>query len=356
MYLDVTAAGAASTGAHGSSLRHGSFSDSVVAVRLVAAGGGRAQWLREAQSECGRSDWRAEELAQGTAPLATLPDALAAARVGCGALGVVCALELCAVPLYRVRRRASRLPLLASREAAANLVAHARAHEHAWAHWRLGEADALVTVLEREPTDEGSPAAACAEGRAPALGEAPGAEGAPAEFAPYDGANWFRKGGGAALPAEPSAAATAEATVDAAPRAAAPVWISSEYGVPVSRMHEAACALDRALARSHRGQLIELKFVAAGAAARESLLGPNGGAREDICCFNVWWHSTAQPPQLAALPFERAMQALGATPHWGKLHTLPDGYVDRVLGERARRFRAVARALDPARMCAPGWC
>jgi hypothetical protein len=130
-------------------------------------------------------------------------------------------------------------------------------------------------------------------------------------------------------------------------------WISSEYSVPVHRLHDAVSALDRALSDSHRGRLVELKFV--GACGARSLLGCNSSS-EDACCLNVWWRADVHPPQLAVRPFEQVMQQLGAIPHWGKLHTLPPGYVARALGERADRFAQVSQALDPARMFARGWC
>ncbi|KAJ1619963.1 hypothetical protein T492DRAFT_1081510 [Pavlovales sp. CCMP2436] len=370
MHLDATVGGAVCAGSHGSSLHHGTLSDSVTDVRLATADG-RARWLL------------AEGGGGGGGEGAVASDLLAAVRVSLGALGVVTAVELALSPLCAVRRASERLPFRTADDVSV-LVARARASEHAWVHWRLGEGEAQLTVLERaaKPQQlaglqlaESLPSASLpAQSRPSGSQHLAGSRHAGSQCAAYDGLNWFATP--AVLPddgvgadeaptsAQPAAAPAAGSTEPLGGTAevpapsmepAAAVWVSSEYALPLHSMADAVDALAAALGESHRGRLVECKF--AGKPASASLLGCNGGG--EVCCFNVWWRATWTSVDERAgatlRPFEEVMQRLGATPHWGKHHALPARYVERVFGGRAERFQAVARQLDPGGMFAPDW-
>lgn len=333
MHLDATLGGALCCGSHGSSLVHGSLADLVTDVRIVTADG-RAAWLHDGGAACAHGE------------------VLAAARVSCGVLGVLVAAELSVCPIYAVRRGAQRVPLRTAQDVAA-LLALAASHEHAWVHWRLGEDDAILSTLSRQPEQQASSVAD------PTAADERGVK-------PYDGLNWFGHGtADAQLPPDGTGAdeAADDKDEEACTRAHGPparstaaartAWVSSEYALPLARAPDGVAALRAALGESHRGRLVELKFV--GPPQRDTLLACNSGAPQGACCFNVWWRTRAEHAADVVRPFEVAMQRLCATPHWGKARALPPGYVGRVFGARAERFCKVSRALDPGGVFAQPW-
>ena len=99
-----TLAGAISTATHGTGARYGNIASQVEAVELVLADGGIRELTREGD-----------------------PEALLAARVGLGALGVLVSVTLRAVPAFTLRRVDRPMPL---EEALASFEEVAGAHDH----------------------------------------------------------------------------------------------------------------------------------------------------------------------------------------------------------------------------------
>lgn len=357
MLLEQTVGGAIAFGSHGSSLRHGTLSNSVTGVCVVTPAAAAAV----APASDARCEQGASWLTGTPAGTGAADEQLAAWRAGCGMLGVVVAVELEVVPAHALSRCQHRLPMLTD-DAAEQLVACARSHEHAWAHWRLGEAEAVLTCLARTAPGECS---AC--GGEPAV--------------PQSGRNWFARAHSArghdgadagatfALPAGDDEAVARETgaegvrsspadgrqdTCGAGLAGGEAAWVSSEYAFPLHRLGQVMGAVHAELGAPHAGQLLEIKLVAA-AAHRPALLAVNGGG-QDVACFNVWWR-TAAPMAQALLGFERLMQRLGGIPHLGKAHHAVAGAPDNLPcmalspSERLRRFEAVRHVCDPAQRC-----
>lgn len=98
-----TVAGAIATGTHGTGRALGNLSSQVVALRLVSADGA----MRDVGADA--------------------PELLAAARVSLGALGIVSAVTLQALPAYRLHERTERISLT---DVVARFASEAAAHRH----------------------------------------------------------------------------------------------------------------------------------------------------------------------------------------------------------------------------------
>jgi L-gulonolactone oxidase len=99
-----TLAGAISTATHGTGVRFANISSQIAALRLVAADGGVVELSEESD-----------------------PEALLAARVGLGSLGIVSTVTLRCVPLFTIRRVDEPMPL---QETLARLDEHADSNDH----------------------------------------------------------------------------------------------------------------------------------------------------------------------------------------------------------------------------------
>ena len=87
-----------------------------------------------------------------------------------------------------------------------------------------------------------------------------------------------------------------------------------QYAVPRSRLGDLLGALADSASSIGLGRVVELKLVGGDGKSR---LGVN--AEGAVVCANALWRLA--PTELCHLEaFESALVAIGARPHWGKLH------------------------------------
>jgi len=121
------------------------------------------------------------------------------------------------------------------------------------------------------------------------------------------------------------------------------VRVSMQYAVMLTELESVIELIrDSDFYHANFGRVIEIKFVKG---EERSFLGPNSDG--DVALFNIWWN-VARDSRLAVMePFEQLMRGIGARPHWGKLHNIPDvSFMERVY-PKWPRFEAVRRTFDP---------
>jgi L-gulonolactone oxidase len=306
-----TLAGALATATHGTGARFGNLATRVVGMRLVTASGDVVDVTRESD-----------------------PEALRAARVSLGALGIASQVTIECVPLYTLRRHDMPLPLA---DVLDRLDEHVDGNDHfeffLWPYTR--------TALTRSTTRS--------------------------DAAPVPTARWKRAiqerlienhvlnlicRGGRRFPSQVPrlnrlmAAAMSEARVeDHAYKVYATRrdvrFTETEYAIP--RAH-ARAALERALGLiERRGLPILFPFEVRFAAGDDALLST---AHERETCYVAAHQYTGMEFESFFRGFEEIMDAYGGRPHWGKRHhqtaaTLRERY------PQWDRFQAVRARLDP---------
>ncbi len=306
---EQSAAGAISTGTHGSSLRHGSLSSFVRAMRLVTANG--------------------EVLV-----LDASDERLDAARVGLGVLGVITEVTLACEPAFRLREVVEPVPLA---RVVRDLGAIAGSAEYVKVWWLPGTRMALVYRAER--TDAPAthrPLARLIDAHVVNGLLFPALLGL-ARHLPAITPTMNRAVGAAYL--RPST------RVDRADRvfnvAMPPRHREMEYAVPMER---AAEALDRAIATIVRDRVrVNFIFEVRFARGDTGWMSPDFG--RDSCHLGAYM---AESPDLLRYfaGFEATMRAFGGRPHWGEeLHATPADV--RAVLPMADRFLALRDSLDP---------
>ena len=302
MLLDQTVGGAVlGCGSHGSAPREGTLADAVIALRLVTRDGSVRELTDEgvgAQHETESADANDANDANGDdggrpseeqmGPSISLRDA----RVSLGAAGIATSLTLRCEPCYYVRRHVHVLHVAELRE---RLEALCDAYRHLWMWWALGDESICACGLE----DMGS---------APAHGAAI-----------YDGENWYRgapplEAPGAARRRREAGAVRPGAGGDGELNGSTVRSYSMQYALPRSRLGDLLGALADSASSIGLGRVVELKLVGGDGKSR---LGVN--AEGPVVCANALWRLA--PTELCHLEaFESALVAIGARPHWGKLH------------------------------------
>jgi FAD-linked oxidoreductase len=304
-------AGALATATHGTGARFGNLSTRVVGMRLVTATGDVVDLTHESD-----------------------PEALLAARVSLGALGIASQVTIECVPLYTLQRHDRPLPLA---EVLDRLDEHVDGTDHfeffLWPHTR--------TAMTRSTTRT--------------------------DAAPVPTARWKRAiqerlienhvlnlicRGGRRFPSQVPrlnrvmAAAMSESRVeDHAYKVYATRrdvrFTETEYAIP--RVH-AREALERALTLiERRGLPILFPFEVRFAAGDDALLST---AHERETCYIAAHQYTGMEFESFFRGFEEIMDSYGGRPHWGKRHyqtaaTLRERY------PQWDRFQAVRARLDP---------
>ena len=305
--------GALATATHGTGVAFPNLSGRVEGVRLVTASGD----VRELGAD---GD----------------PEALRAARVSLGALGVVSEVTLRAVPLFTLRRRDTPRPLDATLDDLPDL-AGAADHVELWVfpHTRR----ALVRTSAREP---GRPARASPSPWRRHLQEdvlenrVLGALCALGRARPRAVPRINRLIAAAMTPSE---------VRDEAHRVFASVrrvrFTETEYAVP--REHARAAVEGVLRVVEERRLPVTLPLEVRFTAADDALLSP---AHERPSCYLAVHqvHGMAFAPVLAAA--EEVLLALGGRPHWGKRHSLT---AEQLAPRHPAwdRFQAVRARLDP---------
>jgi FAD-linked oxidoreductase len=304
-------AGALATATHGTGARFGNLSTRVVGMRLVTATGDVVDLTHESD-----------------------PEALLAARVSLGALGIASQVTIECVPLYTLQRHDRPLPLA---EVLDRLDEHVDGNDHfeffLWPHTR--------TAMTRSTTRT--------------------------DAAPVPTARWKRAiqerlienhvlnlicRGGRRFPSQVPrlnrvmAGAMSESRVeDHAYKVYATRrdvrFTETEYAIP--RVH-AREALERALTLiERRGLPILFPFEVRFAAGDDALLST---AHERETCYIAAHQYTGMEFESFFRGFEEIMDSYGGRPHWGKRHyqtaaTLRERY------PQWDRFQAVRARLDP---------
>lgn len=306
--------GALATATHGTGVSFPNLSARVEGVRLVAASGDVHELTPDGD-----------------------PDALRAARVSLGALGIVTAVTLRTVPLFTLRRRDAPRPLAQTLDDLPDLADGAD-HFEFWVFPYTRTALTRTCTREPGPPGRARPAAwrrrlqedvlenrvlggVCALGRA-------------------------RPRAVPRLNRLVAAAMTGSEVRDEAHRVFATTrrvrFTESEYAVP--REHARAAVEGVLRAVEDRRLPVTFPLEVRFAAADDALLSP--AHARDSCYVAVHQvHGMDFAPVLAAA--EEVLLALGGRPHWGKRHSL----AAPVLAERYpawERFGAVRARLDPA--------
>ena len=269
--VDVQAlAGAVATGTHGTGPTLGNLSSRVVGVRAVLADGGVATW-DEAED----------------------PEALRAARVSLGLLGIFTELRLRCVPAFRLHEKVVRMPVERCLE---ELPARVAATRHFEFFWYPGRDFAEVKTLE------------------------PTARAALDPPVRYERIGWSH---------------------EILPSVREQRFVEMEYALPAEAGPACFAAL-RERVRTRHPELqwpIEYRTVAAD----DAWLSPAHGR----ATVTLSVHQDAQLPfrELFA-DLEGILQGHGGRPHWGKWHTL-GGDALRRLHPRFEDFAARRRELDP---------
>jgi FAD/FMN-containing dehydrogenase len=285
--VDVQAiAGAVSTGTHGTGPTLGSISTQVVGLRIVTAAGDLIECSNEADAELFR-----------------------AAQVALGSLGVITAVQLRLLPLYRLHERVRREPLDAC---LASLDERIRANRHFEFFWYPTDDSAFTKTLN--PTDLAADAAT-----------SPAHDGSPAE--------------------NPGLSSAERERVDDSWRIFPTVrenrFNEMEYSVSAELGLE--CFLEVRDLMRRRHPLVTWPIEYRTVAADEILISPAYG-RATVA---ISIHQGAELPHAAF--FDEAEQIFRrhqGRPHWGKLHSLTRRELT-ALYPQWERFLSVRSRLDP---------
>jgi L-gulono-1,4-lactone dehydrogenase len=307
-------AGALSTGTHGTGARLPNLSAQVVALELVLADGSE------------------RAIAGG--------DALRAARVGLGALGVAVAVTLRCVPAFRLRAVERPLPLA---EVLADLQARADAHDHfeffTFPHSEL----ALTRAWDRTDAPPARPSAARAYVSDVLL-----------DNRAFHAVNLLARRRPRLIPRLnrfASSVASQRERVDwshaifASPRLVR--FEEMEYALPREAAVPGLRAARAILERHPVSFPVELRF----SAGDDAFLSPAHGRETAFVAVHLFQGMDYEP---AFREVEAALSALGGRPHWGKRSFLSAAE----LAPRYPRwadFQAVRAELDPGGRFASPW-
>jgi FAD/FMN-containing dehydrogenase len=288
--VDVQAiAGAISTGTHGTGPTLGSISTQVVGLRIVTAAGDILDCSAEADVEVFR-----------------------AAQVSLGSLGVITAVRLRLLPLYRLHEQVSREPLGKCLD---SLDQRIRANRHFEFFWYPADDVAFIKTLN--PTDQPPTPRA--------MTERPDAQAAPADDAGLSSAERER----------------VDDSWRIFPTLRENRFNEMEYSLPAERGVGCFLEVRELMRRKHTGLAwpVEYRTVAAD----EILISPAEGRATVAISIH----------QGAALPYaaffddaEKIFRRHHGRPHWGKLHSLTCREL-RDLYPLWERFQAVRTRLDP---------
>ena len=297
--VDVQAiAGAVSTGTHGTGPKLGSIATQVVGLRIVTAGGDRVECSPEADLEAFR-----------------------AAQVALGSLGVITAVRLQLLPLYRLHEQVRREPINACLAA---LDERVRANRHFEFFWYPADDAAFTKTLN--PTDRPAtpPIAAQAAGHSTSTA-APGAAAAPSS--------------------EAGLSSDERERVDDSWRIFPTVrenrFNEMEFSLPAERGVECFRAVRDLMRSRHAGVAWPIEYRTQ--AADGIFMSPAQG-RATVA---ISIHQAAELEHAAFFAdAEMIFRRHQGRPHWGKMHSLACREL-RDLYPHWDRFQAVRSSFDP---------
>jgi L-gulonolactone oxidase len=308
-----TVAGAVATGTHGTGAGHQGIAARIRALELVTADGSVL-----------------------TCSPAEHPEVFHHARVGLGALGVVTAVTLAAVPAFRLHARESAMPL---GEVLAGFDDLAAAHDHVEFYW-FPHTDVAATKIN-DVVPDGGPR--------PARGS----------VAEWVGDELMGNGAfelvcrlGSAVPAlvptlnrvMAGQMANAEYVdrsyrVFTSPRRVR--FLEMEYAVPRAALPGALAGLRAAAARHARDVTFPVEVRVAGA---DDIPLSTASGRD--CAYLAVHVYRGRPHEAYFAAVESVMTALEGRPHWGKLHTRTAAHLASSYPEFGA-FLALRDRLDP---------
>ncbi len=306
-----TLAGAISTGTHGTGARLRGLAAQVVGARLVTATG-------------------------DVVDLTPDDEAFEPARLGLGAVGVLTAVTLAAVPAFRLEAREEPLPLDDVLEGLDELVG---GNDHFEFYWFCHTRRALTKRNNRVPDDVDHPLS-------PVRGWVADELLSNAVFSLVNrvaAAEPRAVRGLNAISARALGARTYTAPshdVFVSPRRVR--FREMEYAVPRAAVRGVLDEIDR-WTRAHDAQVpfpVEVRF----AAADDLWLSTATGRDTAYVAVHQYWR---MPYDAYFDAFERIVAPVGGRPHWGKLHTLGAERL-AALYPRMADVRRVRAALDPA--------
>ncbi|EST38501.1 FAD-linked oxidoreductase [Streptomycetaceae bacterium MP113-05] len=312
--MEQTAAGAVSTGTHGTGRDTAGLAAQVVAMELVLADG---SVLRCSAGEN--------------------PEVFAAARVGLGALGVISELTFAVEPLFLLTAREEPMPLS---RVCAEFDRLAAENEHFEFYWfphtdgchtkRNNRSDGPPRPLPRirgwvddELLSNGVFGAACALGRA-VPGTVPG----------------IARVAGRALSARTYT--DIPYRVFTTPRRVR--FLEMEYALP---REAGMAALSEVKAMVERSRFRVSFPVEVRTAPADDVALSTASARDSVYIAVHMYRGTPHEAYFTAA--ERIMTAYGGRPHWGKLHSRDAAWLDGAY-PRFGEFRALRERLDPGRV------
>jgi L-gulonolactone oxidase len=309
-----TIAGAVATGTHGTGAGHQGIAARIRGLQLVTADG--------AVLRCDPDEH---------------PESLHHARVGLGALGVVTAVTLAAVPAFRLHARETAMPLAEVLDGFDDLAA---AHDHVEFYWFPHTDVAATKINDRVP--DGEPAG-------PPRGRVAGWVG---DELLGNGAFELVCRLGSAVPRVVPALnrvmagqmANAEYVdrsyrVFTSPRRVR--FLEMEYAVPRAALPEALDGLRAAAARHARDVTFPVEVRVAG--ADDIPLSTASGRDSAYLAVHVY---RGRPHEAYFAAVESVMTALDGRPHWGKLHTRTAAQLAASYPEFGA-FTALRDRLDP---------
>ncbi|MCD2197305.1 FAD-binding protein [Actinomycetospora endophytica] len=310
-----TIAGAVATGTHGTGAAHQGIAARIRALQLVTADG--------SVLACSPDEH---------------PEIFHHARVGLGALGVVTAVTLAAVPAFRLHARESAMPLA---EVLAGFDDLAAAHDHVEFYWFPHTDLAATKINDRVPDDEGR--------RGPARGPVSAWFGD--ELLGNGAFELVCRLGSAAprlVPALNRVMAGQMANAEyvdrsyrvfTSPRRVR--FLEMEYAVPREALPEALAGLRAAAARHARDVTFPVEVRVAG--ADDIPLSTASGRDSAYLAVHVY---RGRPHEAYFAAVESVMTALDGRPHWGKLHTRTAAQLASSYPEFGA-FAALRDRLDP---------
>ncbi len=313
-------AGAVSTGTHGTGLRIGNLSTTIVALNLVTGGG---KLLRLSADRD--------------------PELMAAARLGLGVLGVITQVTIQCEPAYNLRLDAELIPFDRVLEQLEQLN---KEHERVRLYWFPGTDVFYVMLFNRteEPPTARNPVGGWFNDVVLRQGVMALMLRSGDTFPTLvESINRFQTQIG--LRSDHRVARSDRALTVPMP----PIHQEMEYAVPVERTVEALeCTRELFEKRHYYANMpVEVRFVAAD----QNMLSPSYG--RDVCYIGAYTNSPKFSHDYFD-GFEIEMKKMGGRPHWGKCHRLTAAEA-RGLYPLFDRFKEIRRELDPNGVFANEW-
>jgi len=282
--LDQTVGGALATGSHGSSTKHGTLSDQVLAIRIVLPSGEHVTVVED--------DSEANLRLDGSKVLQN-SSLLRAARCGVGMLGTTLAVSLKLIPTMKLRKREVKFNM-SDNEIGDKIRAIALSTDHCWIHWKLpkGKSDvsfAAAVILEQESGDSANSFS---------------------DQSPYSARSWYPDG-----PLMQSLWKESRMCRGGERK------YTAQWSFPLSSL-DVVIERMSGLGDKFDSRIVELKFLRASGKTYQA---PNSvrdsSSVEQIVALNIW--ADSNDDKILRIIEQTLVEIPNAMPHRGKWHTRP---------------------------------